>query len=165
MSNHTDAPKPCPFCGTCLQGEHDEDGSFYTHPKGDCLMSEWEFDGLNSLARWSRRAPVAAEQALIDAAREEMREACHEIAMRHWQDEGTYAAGKKQGALECARTIAAKIGQSIAAQSTPASHGKCWRAACYRCEREAEDARKKASPTFNELSAADVARLEDGGKP
>jgi len=30
---------------------------------------------------------------------------CEKIAIKHWQEEGTYAAGKKAGAFECAEYL------------------------------------------------------------
>jgi hypothetical protein len=43
--------EPCPHCGEKMIGDAD----FMTHPKSDCILSEWEFDQPN-VAAWNRRA-------------------------------------------------------------------------------------------------------------
>jgi hypothetical protein len=41
--------------------------------------------------------------------REACAKVCAEIAMKHQQEEGTYAAGKKAGAFECAETLRSNV--------------------------------------------------------
>lgn len=44
--------------------------------------------------------------------REECAAACEQIAMKHQQDEGSYAAGNEDGAFECAEAIRSRGEQS-----------------------------------------------------
>jgi hypothetical protein len=76
------------------------------HPRNDCMISccgikrdEW--------AAWNRRAAPAA--GTVDKALEQAAIICEDRAM-HWQQtEGSYAAGEKAGALDCAESIRAAI--------------------------------------------------------
>lgn len=66
---------------------------------------------------WAKEWKPTAQPAVFDAAMRELAEkawraamaagavACEEIALKHQQTEGTYAAGKKAGAFECAQAL------------------------------------------------------------
>lgn len=49
-------PKPCPFCGSCLQDVLvGADGTGWAeHPKADCYLSEYQFSEFD-LAAWNER--------------------------------------------------------------------------------------------------------------
>jgi len=47
----------------------------------------------------------AVELVEVRAERERCSQVCREIGERHQQEEGTYAAGKKAGAFECAEHL------------------------------------------------------------
>lgn len=49
--------KPCPFCGTRLDGD-----GYYTHPKNGCFFNGWEFDMLDQqIAAWNRRTALPVQ--------------------------------------------------------------------------------------------------------
>lgn len=66
---------------------------------------------------WVREWKPTGQPAVFDAAMRELAEkawraamaagaaTCDEIALRHQQTEGSYAAGKKAGAFECAEVL------------------------------------------------------------
>lgn len=64
------------------------------------LVADWS-DKISPIAwDWRGFAEVAARRAMVTAA-----DTCEQIAMKHQQAEGSYAAGKKAGAFECAETL------------------------------------------------------------
>lgn len=68
------------------------------------------YRGANDITE-GKRAPLTTEaifkamRAAMATEREACATACDEIALRHQQTEGTYAAGKKAGAFECADAL------------------------------------------------------------
>jgi purine nucleoside permease len=90
---------------------------------GNLELSDSEFRGMvrNSISEFARPAPpVAAEPGTaasqdggeapaVQAARVACADICEQIALKHQQKEGTYAAGKKAGAFECCEALRADV--------------------------------------------------------
>jgi len=66
------------------------------------LVADWQAAGKIPPMAWDFRgfAAEAARQAFALSA-----DACNQIALKHQQTEGSYAAGKKAGAFECAEAL------------------------------------------------------------
>lgn len=64
-------------------------------------------DARHAAAELAITTPPAPDAGVVAA---ECEEVCVRIAVTHQQAEGTYAAGKKAGALECADTIRQRFG-------------------------------------------------------
>lgn len=66
----------------------------------ELLVADWN-DKIPPMAwDWRGLAAEAARRAMANGA-----DACEQIAMKHQQAEGSYAAGKKAGAFECAEVL------------------------------------------------------------